>query len=183
MTPQGRPRLLVLVSEMPRQPEEWYVHGVKVITMRNRRVLPGAKSINYLSATLALKEAQARGAVESVYVDRGGLVYEGTTSNIFMFSGDMLVTPGRRILAGITRGFILELAQKRFQIDVRDLSLKELLRADEIFLTGTNKGVVPVVQVDEHQIGDGRPGRRTQALWQAMGDHAATCASRTVYTA
>ena len=182
MTPQGQPRLLVLVSQMPRQPDAWYTDGVKVTTMRSRRSLPGAKSINYQSATIALKKAHAKGAVESVYVDRDGLVYECTTSNIFMFSGTTLVTPGRRILSGITRGFILELAQSLFQVDVRDLALEELLRADEVFITGTNKGIVPVVQIDDSKIGNGRPGRHTRELMQTLSARAASHASRTVYT-
>lgn len=183
MTHQGRPRLLVLVSQMPRQPEEWYADGVKIISMQNRRILPGAKSINYLSATIALKKAHAQGAVESVYLDRDGLVYECTTSNIFMFSGSTLVTPGRRILSGITRGFILALALDLFQVDVRDLPLEELIRADEVFITGTNKGVVPVVQVDDRQIGNGRPGPLTRELMQTLSERAASHASRTMYTA
>ena len=168
---------------MPRQPEEWYADGVKIITMQNRRILPGAKSINYLSATIALKKAHAQGAVESVYLDRDGLVYECTTSNIFMFSGSTLVTPGRRILSGITRGFILALALDLFQVDVRDLPLEELIRADEVFITGTNKGVVPVVQVDDRQIGNGRPGPLTRELMQTLSERAASHASRTMYTA
>jgi len=183
MTHQGQPRLLVLVSEMPRQPEAWYSEGVKITTMKSRRILPGAKSINYLSATLAMQKARAKGAVESVYVDRHGGVYECTTSNIFMFTDDRLVTPGRKILSGITRGFILELAQSLFEVEVRDLTLAELLRADEVFITGTNKGVVPVVQVDDQQIGNGRPGRRTLELRQAMSARAADHASQTTYTA
>jgi len=182
MTPQGQPRLLVLVSQMPRQPEAWYTDGIKITTMQSRRSLPGAKSINYLSATLALKKAHAKGAVESVYVDRDGLVYECTTSNIFMFSGTMLVTPGRRILSGITRGFILELAQSLFQVDIRDLTLEELIQADEVFITGTNKGIVPVVQIDDDTIGSGRPGRHTRELMQSLSARAATHASRTIHT-
>jgi len=183
MTPQERPRLLVLVSAMPRQPEIWYTEGVKIITMQNRRILPGAKSINYLSATLAMKKARAQGAVEAVYVDRGGRVYECTTSNIFIFKGGNLATPGQRILSGITRGFILELAKRHFEVTIRDVHLKELKAADEVFITGTNKGVVPVVQVDDATIGDGRPGRHTQTLIQALAEGAATHASGTVYTA
>jgi branched-chain amino acid aminotransferase len=181
MTPQSKPRLLVLVSEMPRQPEIWYTEGVKITTMQSRRILPGAKSINYLSATLAMQKARAQGAVESVYVDYRDLVYECTTSNIFIFKGENLVTPGSRILPGITRSFILELAKDLFQVTVRDVSLDELKRADEVFITGTNKGVVPVVQVDEATIGNGRPGRHTQTLIQAMGKRAASHASRMVY--
>jgi branched-chain amino acid aminotransferase len=183
MTPQAKPRLLVLVSEMPRQPESWYTEGVKITTTASRRILPGAKSINYLAATLALQKARAQGAVESVYVDHRGLVYEGTTSNVFVFKDDRLMTPGRQILSGITRGFILELAKDLFEVTVRDVSLTELKGADEVFITGTNKGVVPVVQVDEATIGSGRPGRHTQILIQAMGERAASHAAGTMHTA
>jgi branched-chain amino acid aminotransferase len=177
MTPQGQPRLLVLVSEMPRHPERWYTDGVKITTMHSRRILPGAKSINYLSATIAMQEARARGAVESLYVDRDGRVYECTTSNIFMFQGTTLVTPGRKILAGITRGFILELAEGLFRVEVRDMTLVELLAADEVFISGTNKGVVPVVRIDDAPIGDGRPGPQTRKLMQVVNERAASYAS------
>ena len=171
MTAQGQPRLIVMVSTMPRQPREWYTDGIKITTMRNRRNLPGAKSINYLSATVALKRAREKGAVESAYVDRDGLVYECTTSNIFAFIGDRLVTPGRRVLAGITRGVILQIAETMFPIEVRDLSFKEFIAASEIFITGTNKGIVPVVQVDDVVIADGRPGPRTTRLMAALEAH------------
>ena len=181
MTHQGQPRLLVLVSAMPRQPETWYTEGVKITTMQNRRILPGAKSINYLSATVALKKAREQGAMESVYVDRDGLVYECTTSNIFIFKGTCLVTPGRKILSGITRGFILDLARELFQVEVRDLRLAELLGADEAFITGTNKGVVPVVQVDDVLIGEGRPGPHTRKLMDVMSVRAASHASGRTY--
>ncbi len=171
MTHQGQPRLLVLVSEMPRQPREWYTDGVKITTMTSRRILPGAKSINYLSATIALQKAREKGAVESAYVDRDGLVYECTTSNIFAFVGDRLVTPGRRILAGITRGVILQMAETMFTIEVRDLTFQELIAAAEIFITGTNTGIVPVVRVDDVVIGEGRPGPRTRRLLKALEAH------------
>ena len=182
MTHQGQPRLLVLVSEMPRQPEAWYSDGVKIITVESRRTLPGAKSTNYLSATLALQKAHSEGAAESVYVGHDGRVYECTTSNIFMITGSTLTTPGRGILAGITRGFILKLAQDFFQVVIRDLTLEELLRADEVFITGTNKGVVPVVRIDDQQIGKGRPGSHTKKLMRAMSEQAASHASATQYT-
>lgn len=182
MRHQGNPRLLVLVSEMPRQPEAWYTDGIKVTTMKSRRILPGAKSINYLWATIALERARAMGALESVYVDGDGLVYECTTSNIFIFLGTHLVTPGKGILAGITRGFILELAKGLFQVEIRNFSKTELLTADEVFITGTNKGVVPVVQVDETTIGGGRPGPHTQRLMQIMSERAASHASGVSYT-
>ena len=171
MTPSGKPRLLVLVSPVPRLPDHWYTKGVKIISWEVERPIPGAKSIDYISASLALKKASAEGAVEALYIDRNGLALECTTSNIFAFVDDKLVTPGRGILAGVTRKVVLSLAEGLFVTDIRDISRTELLAADEVFITGTSKGLVPVVQVDKRTIGNGRPGRRTQQLMAAMKRH------------
>ena len=67
MTPQGKPRLIVLVTEIPRIPDEWYSHGVKAITTLSERFIPGAKSISYIDATIALKKALEQGAVGSAF--------------------------------------------------------------------------------------------------------------------
>lgn len=171
MTPSGTPRLLVLVSPVPKLPEKWYTDGVKIISWEIERPIPGAKSIDYISASLALKKAAAEGAVESLYIDRNGLALECTTSNIFAFFGGRLATPGRGILSGVTRKVVLTLAEELFPIDIRDISRDELLSADEVFITGTSKGLVPVVQVDDGIIGDGRPGRRTRQLMAEMRRH------------
>lgn len=171
MTPSGRPRLLVLVSPVPKLPDKWYADGVKIISWEVERPIPGAKSIDYISASLALKKAAAEGAVEALYIDRNGLALECTTSNIFAFINGRLVTPGRGILSGVTRKVVLELARELFPIDIRDISRTELLAADEVFITGTSKGLVPVVQVDAGTIGDGRPGECTRRLMAEMKRH------------
>ena len=168
ITLQGKPRLLVLVAAAARIPPEWITHGVKVITLINERKLPGAKSINYLSATMALNRAKSQGAVEAVYMDRSEHILEGTTSNIFAFIDDHLVTPEKEILSGITRQVVLKITQDWYTQQTRDLTRNELIHAQEIFITGTGKGLLPVVQVDEHTIGNGRPGPRTQRIMDAL---------------
>ena len=173
MTPSGPPRLLVLVSPIPKLPDSWYTNGVKIISWEVERSIPGAKSIDYISASMALKKAAAQGAVEALYIDRNGLALECTTANIFAFVGDALTTPGRGILSGITRKVVLELAEHLFPIDIRDISRKELVAADEVFITGTSKGLVPVIQVDGETIGDGRPGENTRRLMEQMKRHTA----------
>ncbi len=170
-TPQGKPRLIVLVSPRPVLPASWYSDGVKITTVKTGRRIPGAKSIDYLTATMALQEAKEKGAVEALYVDRDGVVSECTTSNLFAFFGSRLTTPGERILSGITRKAILELSAGRFDVDIRDIGLEELLTADEVFITGTNKGLVPVVRIDETTIGTGRPGERTRVLMELLVSH------------
>ncbi len=171
MNPSGSPRLLVLVSPVPRLPDHWYTKGVNIISWEVERPIPGAKSIDYISASLALKKAAAEDAVEALYIDRNGLALECTTSNIFAFVDDKLVTPGRGILSGVTRKVVLKMAQEMFPVDVRDISRTELMAADEVFITGTGKGLVPVVQVDGRAIADGRPGPRTRQLMAEMKRH------------
>lgn len=171
MTPQNKPRLLVLISPVPVLPETWYSDGVKIVTHMAERFKPGVKSINYIAATVALEEARQKGAIEAIYLDRKGFVLEGTTCNIFAFIGKELVTPGRDILAGITRQVVLNVAKENFNIQIRDISKQELLSADEVFITGTNKGVVPVVQVDETTIGSGTPGPLTRQLILKLAEH------------
>jgi branched-chain amino acid aminotransferase len=167
-TPQNKPRLLVLVSPLPELPAAWYTDGVKIITRVTDRFKPGVKSINYIPATVALKEARQKGAIEALYLDRQDFVLEGTTSNIFAFKGNTLVTPGRDILSGITRQVVLAVAAEYFKVQIRDISRQELLEADEVFITGTNKGVVPVIQVDDTLIGNGMPGPLTRQLTEAL---------------
>ncbi len=171
MTPQGKPRLLVLVTQAPHLPEAWYTDGVKIITFFSERSIPGAKSIDYVAATIALKKARDKGAIEAVYVDHKGDVLEGTTSNIFALVNGTLVTPGTGILSGVTRKAVLDLAATKIaSVDIRNLKLDELRSADEVFITGTNKMIVPVVQVDDGAIGKGRPGQTTRALMRALSE-------------
>jgi branched-chain amino acid aminotransferase len=170
ITPQGRPRIAILVAPLSPYPAAWYAEGAKIITVAHTRSIPGAKTIDYIRAILVLAEARRRGAIEAVYVDPDGWVREGTTSNIFAFIGDRLVTPGAHILNGITRRKVLDLAEEGYAVDIRDLHRRELVRADEVFITSSNRLIVPIARVDEAVIGAGRPGERTQALMRAFSD-------------
>jgi branched-chain amino acid aminotransferase len=173
LTPTGRPRLIVMVTPIKKLPDEWYTQGVKVITLVQERPLAGAKVTSYIPAAMALTKAHADGATEVIYIDRNRNALEGTTSNLFAFFGNTLVTPpSDGILKGITRKVILSLARDRFEVKEAALPLEKLLTADEVFITGTNKGVVPVVKIDDTPIKDGQPGPGTQALMTALADHA-----------
>ncbi len=170
MTPNGPPRLIVLVTPLPKLPEWWTSKGVKVITVRARRNIPGAKSLDYLPAAMALRKAREQKAIEVIYLDNADNALEGATSNLFAFIGRTLVTPGRDILSGITRKCVLDIARGRYPVDIRDLPKAELIKADEVFITGTNKGLVPVVKIDDFMIGNGRPGKQTLDLMASLSD-------------
>lgn len=171
-TPSGRSRLIVLPTDIPKIPKNWYTKGVKVITHKADRAIPDAKVTDYIQAALALKKANASGAVEAIYVNSENQALEATTSNLFAFIDGVLITPYTGVLKGITRKTILSLAEKHFKILEQPLPLADLLRAKEVFITATNKGVVPVVQIDDVAVGTGVPGPDTKILMTALNDHA-----------
>ena len=166
ITPAGESRLLVMATPFKPYPESWYRDGIKVITNRTDRYLPQAKTLNYIPAIIALQKAKKVGAVDAIYIDRAGLAQEGTTTNLFAFFGDRLVTAGDNVLLGITRQAVLDLASDRFQVEVNDLPLADLLRADEVFISSSNKEVCPVRQIDDTIIGTGVPGENTRFMME-----------------
>jgi branched-chain amino acid aminotransferase len=171
ITPSDHTRLLIMVTEAHPCPAQWYHDGAAVSTTRDERYLPRAKSTNYLPAILALSRARRQGAMESIYVDRNGRLLEGTTSNFFAFIDGTLITPGDAVLLGITRKVILQLAEGRFAIEIRDIRQEDIARMDEAFITASNKEVVPVVRMDEHTIGSGRPGDQTRRIMQWFAEY------------
>src|SRR5512139_734729 len=157
ITPQGRPRIAIMVAPLSPYPQTWYADGAKVITVPYTRAIPGAKSIDYIRAIMVLAEARQKGAIEAVYLDPGGFVREGTTSNLFAFIGDKLATPGAGILEGITRQKVLELAEKTYAVEIREIHRSELAKAAEVFITSSNRLIVPIARVDDDVIGTGAP--------------------------
>jgi len=164
ITPDAQSRLLVLVTEVKSFPEEWYSKGVQVVTTEVNRYIPEAKSTNYVNAVIALTRAREKGAIESLYVDDDRLVREGTTTNLFLIKKGRIITPEAGILPGITRKVILKICQDAFPIEQRSVSVDELRSADELFISSSNKQVVPVVKVDDFTIGSGKPGAVTSEV-------------------
>ena len=98
---------------------------------------------------------------EILYLDRNW-VRECSRSNIFYVKDQIVYTPKSHILAGVTRKRILQLPG--FIVQQRNFKKKELLDADEVFITSTTKGVLPIVKIDSTVIGDGRIGQITKSI-------------------
>ena len=124
------------------------------------------KSVNLLANVLARQKVKRDRVFEAILVN-AGLVTEGAISNVMVVQGGTVVTApeGARILSGVTRGIVLDLARHAgFPVQERFVSQSELYEADEVFLTGTTVEVLAVVRIDGKVIGDGRPGPITQRL-------------------
>ena len=164
VTPDTGPGLIVLVTPLRVYPTEYYTHGVKAITVSANRFIPDAKTINYMAALMAQKKARAAGAVEALYINGQGHLLEGTTTNLFVFRGQQLITPHEGILPGITRNVILDLAQEMFEVVQRPISVDELPVVNEAFITASNKEIMPIRQIDDQIISSGEPGPLTRQL-------------------
>jgi len=159
---------LVTVTPIAPLPAPMQEAGVAVISVPDLRWgRCDVKSLQLLPNVLARQEAAEAGAFEALLTGPDGVVNEGAGSNLFIVSGGALVTPalGPRILAGVSRAYVLDLARKMgLATQERDLSLAEVYDADEVLLSGTTIEVVGVVHVDGRTVGDGRPGPVTRRL-------------------
>lgn len=166
ITPTGQATLVIMITPLGERDMQRFARGIKLITTRLQREAPEAKTTNYMAAVRALKEAAKHDAGDALFVNSHGHLLEATRSNFFIFRGDTLVTPREGVLYGITRNVVLELAHGRFTIEERPILLEELPLTEEAFISSSSKEITPVVQIDDLQIGNGKPGPRTYELEQ-----------------
>jgi branched-chain amino acid aminotransferase len=173
-TPQ--PSVVIIVKPHVDPAPELYTDGARVVivdVVRNHpaSVNPMIKSNNLMNSALAMQEALRRGAFEGIMRNYRGELTECTTSNLFIVRGGAALTPplSAGLLPGITREFLFELGRDA-GVTVREQTLRDedLFAADEAFLTGTTRELIPITTVDERTIGSGRPGPVTMQLLDAF---------------
>jgi branched-chain amino acid aminotransferase len=147
--------------------------GVDVAVSSWRRMAPSthpamAKAAgNYLNSQLVVMEAKANGFAEGVVLDVDGYVAEGSGENIFIVRDGRILTPtsGGSILAGVTRGYVIDLAREAgIEVVEQRIAREMLYTCDELFFTGTAAEVTPVRSVDRRVVNDGKRGPITELL-------------------
>jgi branched-chain amino acid aminotransferase len=170
------PTVIIICDELKMFPEERLLAGLSVVTAgtptpHREAVSPRVKSLNYLAHVMAKYEGGTAGADEVIMLDSAGFVAEASGQNLFVVTDGVLRTPppSAGILKGITRDAVIELAVEA-GITVREdfLNRYDVYTADEVFLTGTATELVPVRQVDNRLIGDGKAGQMTLQLRRAF---------------
>lgn len=165
VTVSGSKTILIVAEKLKKEPAKVYKEGVNVVTYQMERVLSEIKTTNLVPQMIARNYMKKKNAHEVLLVDRDFYVREGSITNVFIVKNEILMTPEKRILKGIIRGRILEIAKKiRIPVKLCDISLSELIRADEVFITNSIKGIVPVVRVDGHKIGNFQVGAITARI-------------------
>jgi D-alanine transaminase len=178
--PGTKPTLVVTARNLAIEKyDQWAEKGVAVISLPEARwARCDIKSTGLLANVLAKQQAREAGAFEAWFVDRDGLVTEGSSTNAWIVDAKGVLRTrqlGPQILPGITRAEILPLCrQLGIEVDERPFTLDEAKGAREAFLTAASIGVMPVTTVDERKIGTGAPGPVSIALgktyWNSRSD-------------
>jgi len=154
--------------------------GLHLIISSRQRIPPESvdstvKNYHWLDMVMGLFEAYERGGETAIVVDANNNLVEGPGFNIFTVSGSTLTTPGRGVLEGMTRRTTIEIAPEcGYEVELRNLPAEEALAADEVFITTTAGGLIPITKIDGQAIGPGTPGPVTQKLqkryWEVHDD-------------
>jgi len=165
------PNIVIYASEFNGY-EDWkYKRGirVKVATTRQNEYSPLSriKSLNFLNYILARSSTQREGYDDAILMNTEGYITEGATSNIFLVKRGVITTPSLSsgIIPGIARGVILQIA-KRLRLKTRERFVRhrDLLNAEEVFLTNSMAEVLPVTKIGFEKVGDDKPGPVTKLL-------------------
>jgi len=163
--------LLIAATKFQPYPAEYYKNGVLVVLCPFRQnptePIYRHKTINYFSRMIALKQAHEKRAAEALWFTVDNRLAEGCISNVFLVKDSVLYTPPIEtpVLAGVARKTVCKIAIKNsIKLVEKELSIDDLLSADEIFLTNVIMQVLPVVAVEKHTAGDGKVGVVTNKL-------------------
>jgi branched-chain amino acid aminotransferase len=166
------PTTLVTAQPLTTYPRGWYEKGIQVVVSSYRQG-PGDPTVGhktgcYLTRVLARQEAAAKGAEEALWYTPDNRLAEACFCNVFLALDGEVLTPPRDtpVLPGIVREAVIELCG-RMDIPCRDsspLTVRQMLSAQEMFLTASLTGVRPVCRVEGHDVGDGLPGELTKRI-------------------
>lgn len=157
----GSCELFAMTSPMQPIPEQYLKEGIKAATFFEKRPVPYAKTTAYLAAVQLLSEK--KDLQEVLYLDSQSRFLEASTSNLFFVKNGRIYTAGDQILHGITREVVLDISRSHFETIEEKLPYEALSSVDEVFITATNKEVMPVAQIDQYSF---KVGEITQFLME-----------------
>jgi branched-chain amino acid aminotransferase len=168
----SRPNTVIVAKEFGEYPDRMYKRGIRAMCVNGTRQneyspVTGIKSINYMNHIIARLDAKGHGFDDAILLNTKGDIAEGAASNIFLVKDNALVTPsiGSGILPGITRDVVIGIVRKlKISLKEKTVTYRELINADEVFLTNSLVEMLPVVNIDRRTIGNGSPGAVTRLL-------------------
>lgn len=166
----NEPNFLINVEELIGIDKEYYKSGINLATYEYQREIPEVKTLNYLNSIRLEPFKKEKNVHDVLYYNNHGIT-ECPRNNIFIVRDNRLVTPDSHILKGITRKIIIRMAKEEIKVEERSITMDELFLAEEVFITSTRKRVLPVVEIDERKISDGKPGKFTKNMMDLFDNY------------
>jgi len=165
------PTFLIVTHELFDVPASFYETGAKLLAVEHRREFPEAKTTNYLTWLRNHARIDSEGALDLLYHDRG-VVSEAATASFYVVKDGRILAPGSGVLWGTVGSRVLDLAREVYEVVLCEVTMDDVLGADECFLTSSVRDVVPIVRIDDETIGDGSVGPVTRDLMARYRRHA-----------
>ncbi len=161
------PNFIILQHPIQLPSKEKFSNGLNIVLHEYMRDLPQIKSTNYMIA-IWLRDKLKQHKADDVLYFKDDLVLEFPRANVFAVTkSGTVITPGENVLKGITRMMVLQLAEKKYKVEKRQVTVDELYNAAEVFLTSTTKRILPVLKING-QIISGKPGAITVDLYNSF---------------
>lgn len=163
--PEGEETFVVMLEDVHTPPDTIYQNGAQLQTLEYKRDFPWVKTTQYIMPISYRRQHPGGKDVFELLYTWQGKVLEASTSNISIVKNNTIISPRENILGGITRLVALRIAREMdIRVFERDITLEEFFDADEVFLTASNKKIVPIVAVDNKKIAKGISGKITLRL-------------------
>ena len=141
-----------------------YSNGIKLITLKYQREIPEAKTTNYANVIKMLRAMRKENALDILYYN-DKFITETSRSNFFIIdSDDLIYTSKDNVLKGVTRQKTIQLAKNYYKVKEKNISMEDVKKAKEVFITSTTKEIMPVVNIANNIVGKGTPGTITKHL-------------------
>ncbi len=162
--PHDSPDHIILsIEPFNGHPSEIYQNGVRAITLPNvTRHNPVAKTTGWMHDRDSVP--LPAGIFTGLLLDESGNILEGTSSNFYAILNGELRTAGEGVLPGIAQQIILEIAPNSLPVTRKAIHVSNIPQCSEAFISGSSRGIVPVVEINDFQLGNGKPGAITQKL-------------------
>jgi len=167
-----RGQLYIAIESLAPLPKKTYEKGVHVATTFIQRNTPRVKSTVFIDQSDKERRKIAQKGIFEALLVKNGRILEGMTSNFFYVIDGVLFTAQRDILLGVTRRTVIRVARgEGIGIRYASLKLDQLPALSEAFITSSSRGIVPVVQIDEVEVGQGSVGEVTKHLSLGYGKY------------
>lgn len=162
----------IILEELSTPGKLAYENGVSVNTNNLIRKNPKAKLTSFIQKSEKIKKyCKENNLEESIILSPGKNLLEGLSSNFFAVQNKQMFTADSEVLSGATRDIILDEARKeKIKIIFTPINYDQIEKMDEAFISSTSRGLLPVIKIDDKQVGDGRPGKITKRLLSRLNE-------------